>query len=254
MGRAGAWTGLLVGVAIIVAAIVGLTQPGPPDEFGDAPAALGATADTASTSSGPDSDGTDAQDATDEQTEEGDASPSTSRPSPGSASTGADLPSTAGRSARIADVQARAIPTEVRIEALGISAPVDSVGTHDDGTMEIPEDVRRAGWFRHGTSPGEPTGSVVVTAHVDSRTQGRGAFFPLRDANTGDVVEVVSDSTSVRYEVVSLRRYVKAELPVRDLFRMAGEHQLVLITCGGAFDPATRSYEENVVVVAQPVG
>lgn len=252
MGRAGAWTGLVAGVAIMIVAVVALNRPGPPDEFGNAPQALGAVADTTSSTSDQGSDDPD-QDAMDEDEAGDSSSPSTSPAASDDQSATSGPPSTTGRSARIADVQARSTPTEVRIDGLGITAPIDPVGTLDDGTMEIPEDVRRAGWFRHGTSPGEPTGSVVVTAHVDSRTQGRGAFFPLRDAQPGELVEMDTDSGTVVYEVTSLRRYYKAELPVFDLFRMAGEHQLVLITCGGDFDPATRSYEENVVVFAEPV-
>jgi len=32
-----------------------------------------------------------------------------------------------------------------------------------------------------------------------------------------------------------------------------GAPRLVLITCGGRFDPVARSYEDNIVVYAEPV-
>jgi hypothetical protein len=36
------------------------------------------------------------------------------------------------------------------------------------------------------------------------------------------------------------------------LFSPEGPHRLVLISCAGAFDPATRSYADNVAVTAVP--
>ena len=45
----------------------------------------------------------------------------------------------------------------------------------------------------------------------------------------------------------------KRELPPR-LFARRGKPALALVTCGGAFDEATRTYAENVVVWAVPVG
>ena len=38
------------------------------------------------------------------------------------------------------------------------------------------------------------------------------------------------------------------------LFDQRIGHRLVLMTCTGAFDPATRSYDQNLVVTAEPVG
>ncbi|WP_127571392.1 class F sortase [Georgenia faecalis] len=36
------------------------------------------------------------------------------------------------------------------------------------------------------------------------------------------------------------------------LFATDGDHRLVLITCGGAFDERSGQYAENIVVVAEP--
>ena len=51
--------------------------------------------------------------------------------------------------------------------------------------------------------------------------------------------------------VVGLR-YAKASLPAADVFARDVEPRLVLVTCGGAFDPATRHYADNVVAYAVP--
>jgi len=37
-----------------------------------------------------------------------------------------------------------------------------------------------------------------------------------------------------------------------DLFAFDGAPRLVLITCGGEFDPDAGSYDENVVVIGEP--
>ena len=36
------------------------------------------------------------------------------------------------------------------------------------------------------------------------------------------------------------------------LFTTQGPHRLVLVSCGGAFDPVRRTYADNVVVTAVP--
>jgi hypothetical protein len=143
------------------------------------------------------------------------------------------------------------VPDTIALPTLGVQAPVVPVALEDDGSMEIPEDVSTVGWFSPGVRPGED-GSAVISGHVDSRVQGRGAFFELGRLDVGDEVVVGGGSGERRFEVVARRRYGKAELPIDELFTRAGPPRLVLITCGGAFDPATRSYEENVVVVAVP--
>ena len=165
-------------------------------------------------------------------------------------------PRPVARSARIADLDQAptAAPTRLRIPSIGVAAPAVAVGVEDDGEMEVPADVRDVGWYRHGPAPGEP-GAAVIAGHVDSREQGRGAFFDLRRLDVGARVEVTdADGNVQRFDVVARRTYDKAVLPADALFARDGPPQLVLITCGGDFDPAAGSYRENVVVYAQPSG
>jgi sortase (surface protein transpeptidase) len=168
--------------------------------------------------------------------------------------TGAADPPPATRSARIADLDQAptAVPERLRIEEIDVEAPIVTVGVEDDGEMEVPEDVGDIGWYRHGPAPGEP-GTAVVAGHVDSREQGRGAFFDLRRVDVGARVEVTDSAGDVqRFEVVARRTYDKATLPADELFSRTGPSQLVLITCGGDFDREAGSYRENVVLYAQP--
>jgi sortase (surface protein transpeptidase) len=144
---------------------------------------------------------------------------------------------------------------QVRFPGLDAGAPVRAVGVDGRGEMEVPEDVRTVGWYRFGPGPGAPAGSAVLSGHVDDRVQGRGAFFGLTDLAEGDPVEVtLADGRVVGYRVVLVERVDKAVLPVDRLFARDGAPRLTLVTCGGEFDRAARSYRENVVVTAEPVG
>lgn len=144
-------------------------------------------------------------------------------------------------------------PVRLDLPALGVSAPIDAVGVADDGQMELPEDVARVGWYRFGPEPGS-AGNAVLAGHVDDREQGRGALFSLRDTAPGDEF-VVTDAVGhvSRWQVVSRELVHKQALPLDEIFTREGPARLVVITCGGPFMPEYRSYQDNVVVVAEPV-
>jgi hypothetical protein len=162
----------------------------------------------------------------------------------------APLAAVGTHSGRIEDAPIGATtPIAVRIGGTAIDAPVVPVGLEPDGEMEIPDSVAQVGWYRLGAAPGR-TGSAVLAGHVDSRSQGRGAFFTLAGVEPGAPVTVV-DTRGVEhhFEVVARRQFPKDGLPP-DLFSTTGEPRLALITCGGDFNSTTRSYRDNVVVYA----
>jgi hypothetical protein len=143
-------------------------------------------------------------------------------------------------------------PIAVRIGGVGVDAPVIPVGLELNGEMEIPDSVAQVGWYRLGAVPGRP-GSAVLAGHVDSRSQGRGAFFSLGAVAPGAPVTIVDTrGAEHRFEVVARRQFPKDGLPA-DLFSNTGDARLALITCGGDFNRATRSYRDNVVVYAVAV-
>ncbi len=155
-------------------------------------------------------------------------------------------------SARLADVVApRDPPVEVRLAAR--ASPVDPVGLDRDRQGVVPEDVRRAGWSAAGPQPGDRAGSAVLVGHADDADQGLGTFAGLRELAAGDAIVVrTASGRDLVYDVVSFERFAKAEVPMDRLFTVRGQHRLVLISCGGAFDPVRRTYAENVVVTAVP--
>jgi hypothetical protein len=164
-------------------------------------------------------------------------------------------PPIATHSGLVADVPAaaRRRPVSVAIEGLGVVAPVAATGVDpDSGQLAIPADADTVVWYEHGAAPGDE-GSAVLAGHVDFNGR-RGVFFDLGGVPVGSVVTVThDDGTSTAFEVVDRRSHAKPELPTAELFRREGESALVLITCGGEFDRAARSYRSNVVVTAVPL-
>ena len=74
-----------------------------------------------------------------------------------------------------------------------------------NGLLDVPDDIELAGWWSGGSRLGDPFGSTLVAAHVDSRTQGLGPFASLLEVHAGDRVHVWSDGLRQAFEVTSLR-------------------------------------------------
>ncbi|WAB81569.1 class F sortase [Microcella daejeonensis] len=145
-------------------------------------------------------------------------------------------------------------PGRLSVPSLGIEVPVSPEGVEPDGYMSIPEDIDVAGWYEFGAGPASESGSTVIAAHVDDPVQGIGPFARLREAQVGAEATVVDAAgTTHVYRVTSVERIVKSEVPLDRVFTQAGAPHLVLITCGGAFDRAARSYTDNYIVTAEKI-
>ncbi|WP_344415420.1 class F sortase [Pseudonocardia ailaonensis] len=147
---------------------------------------------------------------------------------------------------------AGAVPVGLELPARGTSAPVVPVTTGADGDLAVPDPPQTVGWWEPGALAGSGAGTVVIAGHVDSRLAGVGMLAVLPQLTVGEpVVLRAADGRPVAYRVVARREFVKSALPA-DTFARSGPPRLVLVTCGGRFDPATRSYEDNIVVYAEP--
>ncbi|WP_306821798.1 class F sortase, partial [Streptomyces sp. NP160] len=143
-----------------------------------------------------------------------------------------------------------AAPTAVRVPSLGISSDLVHLGTASDGSLEVPADAARAGWFSQGVAPGA-TGPAVIAGHVDSRS-GPGVFAHLARVAVGAQVDVDrADGTTAVFEVTGVQQVAKDAFPTRAVYGPVAGPELRLITCGGAFDESTGHYVDNVVVYAR---
>jgi Domain of unknown function (DUF4397)/Sortase domain len=145
---------------------------------------------------------------------------------------------------------AAAAPVRLQVPSAGIDTAVVAVDLDAAGALVPPSGDGAAGWYRQGPTPGD-LGPAVLTGHVDS-VAGPAVFFRLRDVTVGDPVLVGrADGTTLRFTVTRVASYPKAAFPGTEVYRPTPGAELRLITCGGTFDRAARSYLDNVVVYAR---
>jgi hypothetical protein len=140
-------------------------------------------------------------------------------------------------------------PVRLWIPAIAVSTRLVRLSRLPDGSLEVPHDWDTAGWFEQGPRPGQP-GPAVILGHVDS-TAGPAVFFRLRELRPEDIVRVgLADGRILVFRVQRVRRYPKDKFPAEAVYFPTLNRELRLITCGGEFNSARRSYRDNIVVYA----
>jgi len=140
-------------------------------------------------------------------------------------------------------------PVWISIDAIGASAPVDPLGLNADGTLEVPTDYNRAGYYTGRPSPGS-IGPAIIAAHVDSKT-GPAVFFRLKELKSGDEVTVTrADKSKVIFVVDRVEQHPKDAFPTKAVYGPTPGATLRLITCGGTFDRASRQHRDNLIAFA----
>ena len=145
----------------------------------------------------------------------------------------------------------RSRPVELVIPSIGVrSAAFVGLGKQPDGSLEVPADFGRPGWFTDGPAPGQ-FGPAVIAGHVDSK-DGPGLFYRLGALRAGAVVVVRrADGIPARFTVDKVERYAKDRFPTVAVYGDVNHRsELRLITCGGNFDSRTGHYLDNVVAYA----
>lgn len=147
-------------------------------------------------------------------------------------------------------------PVGLAIPALGVDGPANEVGLQADGTLEVPAPGPRydeAAWYRGSPTPGR-VGPAVILGHVDSAANGPSVFYALGRLAPGDRITVtLADRSTRTFAVDAVRSYPKDAFPRLEVYGDTAGPELRLITCGGVFDDAARSYRDNTVVFARLV-
>jgi sortase (surface protein transpeptidase) len=148
---------------------------------------------------------------------------------------------------------APAVPVRIDIPSIAVSAPVDPVGLNPDGSLEVPKDFDRAGYYTGRPTPGE-IGPAVIEGHVDS-TRRPAVFYRLRKLRGGDEVVITrADGTRPVFVVDRLEEHSKDAFPTEGVYGRVPEATLRLITCAGTFDRRTGRYRDNLIVFARLKG
>ncbi|MFI1193580.1 class F sortase [Micromonospora sp. NPDC020750] len=145
-------------------------------------------------------------------------------------------------------------PVAISSDPIDLDAPVHDVGIAADGSIGVPDAARaqEAAWYDQGPTPGQ-YGPAVIVGHVDTRT-GPAVFHGLKELRSGDRVEIRREDRSVAvFEVDSVHRYDKDQLPVSEVYGDFTRPRLRLITCGGRWVGGETGYADNVVVYASLV-
>jgi Sortase domain len=173
---------------------------------------------------------------------------------PSAAGPSADRSETPVVPARRAGTPVPEIPTRSGLPS-GTVVPIRAVGTAADGSLAVPEDIRVAGWWRGSARLGDPFGSTLVAAHVDSSTQGLGPFASLLGVRPRQRITLTSPHLVQTFTVVSLELVPRGTLAQHPrIFSPSGPRRLTLVTCAGPFDADRGGYQNLAVVTARADG
>ena len=150
----------------------------------------------------------------------------------------------------------------------GVTAQVQSHGLTADGWLFIPPSPLVVAWDSDDAAVTASRGTAIIAGHVNYVIDGQvvhGAFADLAEYARGGigrpVVITLADGTAVRFRIVAVRTYTKDQLAAspalrREVFDQSGRYgpeqvaRLLLVSCGGPFDPHTGEYLDNVFVYA----
>ena len=105
-----------------------------------------------------------------------------------------------------------------------------------------------AAHYADDTAPVGARGNAVISGHVVTLREGN-VFRNLYKVELGDEVEVGAETdASFRYKVVQVKLVPPTAVEV---MAPTSDPTLTLITCGGTFDPRSRSFSDRLIVIAK---
>lgn len=150
-----------------------------------------------------------------------------------------------------------AAPAEVPTRSVlpdGVVVSIQPVDTAADGRLDVPDDVRVAGWWRGGARLGDPFGSTLIVGHVDSVTQGLGPFAGLLSVRPGQHISLSSAHLTQTFTVAALALVPRGTLSSHPrIFSARGPRRLTLVTCAGPYDASRGGYQNLAVITARQV-
>lgn len=142
-------------------------------------------------------------------------------------------------------------PLRIMIPSIDVRATVHGVGLDANGAIGTPALHLRneAGWYDRGPTPGQ-FGPAIIVGHVDTR-RSPAVFYRLKELRPGARIEITRRDRQVAvFEVNSVERFRKRQLPQKRVYQDFTRPALRLITCGGRWVGGEVGYADNVVVFA----
>ncbi len=141
-------------------------------------------------------------------------------------------------------------PDRIAIPTIGLDMAVTALGLAPDGSMALNDRADTAAWYKHGAAPGDRDGAALIAAHVSSLVDGVGPFSRLIEVQQGDTVTVTMSDGSEEPFTVMKRQEISKQTVDYNAITAESPGMLILVTCGGEWDPKNRHYDDNVIVWA----
>ncbi len=144
-------------------------------------------------------------------------------------------------------------PRSARLPS-GTVVPIKPISTGADGVLAVPRDIRTAGWWRGGSRLGDPFGSTLIAAHVDSVSQGLGPYAQLLTVRPGQHIVLSSATLRQTFAVRSLKLVPQGTLAdQKSIYAPTGGRRLTLVTCAPPFIRSRGGYQQLAIVTATPI-
>lgn len=140
------------------------------------------------------------------------------------------------------------VPVRLVLESIGVDTEVQQGGLkpNQDGDLEW-ETLPFVAVNYQQLGPVGRTGNPVIAGHVVTRFEGN-VFRDLYKVELGAPIEVYTDQSRFNYQVDEIKlvspESIEVMAPTQDA-------RLTLITCGGTFDPRSRTFSDRLIVVGK---
>lgn len=145
-------------------------------------------------------------------------------------------------------------PKYIALPSINASGYIQKMGVDQHKQVAVPTNIHLGGWFVNSVRPAQ-SGLSVIVGHVNGRKSDDGIFKNLDKLKEGDQFSVEFGNGEERqfvvktvqsYDVASAANYLFSQSP-------DASSQLNLVTCGGTYDKAAKTYNKRVIVTSEPV-
>lgn len=144
------------------------------------------------------------------------------------------------------------VPATLRIDAIGVDAPVEVLEVVG-GVMQQPTDEVHVAWYKESARLGE-IGNLWLAGHLNWWTTPIAVFTDLGLLREGDAVVLLdADGTTYAYAVEWVRQESNLEPPRAEALGMTDQPAVTLITCSGEWNTQISEYDARTVVRAVAV-
>lgn len=142
-------------------------------------------------------------------------------------------------------------PRRITIPAVGVNGFIEKVGILPDGAVGVPSNIHFAGWLETSGYPGGQ-GLTIIDGHVSGRYN-TAIFSKLYMVQLGDTIAIEHGDKSMKEFVIVDKKQVPERDAAAILFEKRSDiaEQLNVITCGGVYNAAARTFEDRVIVIAR---